>query len=152
MTPMFQPRDPDYEARVRASFARQSAMVTMGARLTAVAPGAVTVELIRSDAVLQQHGFVHGGVVASIADSAAGYAALSLMGAAQGVLTVEFKINFLAPAAQPALVARGRVIRPGRSMSVVQADVFGLEDGGEVAVAILTGTMAVVERRPGIVD
>ena len=99
-----------------------------------------------------QHGFVHGGVVASIADSAAGYAALSLMPAGRGVLTAEFKLNFLAPAAQENLVAVGIVEKAGRTLSVVRADVFGLEGDRRIPIALLFGTMMSIEHREGVVD
>jgi uncharacterized protein (TIGR00369 family) len=100
----------DFEARVRASFARQGLMRTLGARLGAVAPGRVEIELRPSLEISQQHGFVHAGAVGAIADSAAGYAALSLMPADRGVLTAEFKINLLAPATGARVIARGKVV------------------------------------------
>jgi uncharacterized protein (TIGR00369 family) len=110
--------DPAFEARVRASFARQGVMTTIGARLTRVAAGAVEIELpFRSD-LTQQHGFVHAGVITTIADSACGYAAFSLMPAEASVLTVEYKVNLLAPARGDRFVARGRVVKPGRTLTV----------------------------------
>lgn len=148
----FTPRDPTYAERVQASFARQSLMTTVGATLDVVEPGLVEIALPRRDGNLQQHGFVHGGVVAAIADSAAGYAALSLMSAGFGVLTVEFKISFLAPAAQPRLLARGTVEKAGRMLSVVRAEVFGIEGDRLVPVALLSGTMMAIEKRDGVVD
>jgi uncharacterized protein (TIGR00369 family) len=148
----FAPRDPLFEERVRASFGRQSLMATLGARLASVAPGRVEIALPRGEWILQQHGFVHGGVVASIADSAAGYAALSLMPAGRGVLTAEFKLNFLAPAAQENLVAVGIVEKAGRTLSVVRADVFGLEGDRRIPIALLFGTMMSIEQREGVVD
>lgn len=107
----FYPSDPAYESRVRASFARQGHMHTLSASLESVAPGLVEIALTPGSAVSQQHGFVHAGALAAIADSAAGYAALSLMPPGTGVLTTEFKINLLAPAAGERLLARGRVIK-----------------------------------------
>ncbi len=126
----FEPSDPAWEARIRDSFARQPAMALIGARLGRLAPGDVEVELPIRHAVTQQHGFVHGGVVAMVADSAAGYAAFSLMPADGTLLSVEFKLNFLAPGRGEALVARGRVIRPGRTLSVVEVDVDCVDAAG----------------------
>lgn len=144
--------DPEVERRVRASFARQPMMATIGAELREVGPGRVVIGLPRSPGVLQQHGFVHGGAVASIADSAAGYAALSLMPAGTGVLTVEFKINFLGPARAPFLVAEGRVVKSGRTLVVAQAEVFGLDDGKRTDIALLTATMMTIVGRDDVVD
>ena len=107
----FTPGDPGFEARVRASFSRQSIMTTLGATLTRIEPGMIEIALPFAEHILQQHGFVHAGVVATIADSAAGYAGLTLMPPGAGVLTAEFKINLLAPAQGDRLVAQGRVIK-----------------------------------------
>lgn len=149
----FTARDPDFEARVRRSFAMQGFMQTIGARLLHVAPGEVDLALEASPAVGQQHGFVHAGAVAGLADTACGYAALTLMAPAVGVLTVEFKINLLAPAKAPRLVALGRVVKPGRSLTVAQAEVFGEGTGGErTRVALLTATLATIAGRDGISD
>ena len=137
----FQPRDPRFEERVRASFARQAVMATIGARLTRVAPGEVEIELPFRDGLTQQNGFVHAGIVTTIADSACGYAAHSLMPAGAEVLSVEFKTNLLAPAAGERLVARARVLRPGRTLTVVRADVFALREGRETMVATMLATM-----------
>lgn len=132
--------NPDFEARVRTSFARQSFMTLLGARLVAVAPGAVDIEVPARGDLNQQHGFFHAGVTSSIADSAAGYAAFSLFPAEASVLTTEFKINLLAPASGERLVARGRVIKPGRTLAICRADVFGIDGAEEkhVATALLT--------------
>ena len=129
--PQFQPQDPDFAARIRASFARQKAMDLIGARLTVVEPGYTEVALAYRDDLTQQKGFVHGGIVGMIADSACGYAAYSLMPASASLVTVEYKINILAPAKSD-LVARGEVIRPGRTLSVTRADVYAA-DGTHVA-------------------
>ena len=120
--PAFPPQDPAYAARVRASFARQKAMDLIGARLTAVEPGAAEVRLAFRQELTQQKGFVHGGIVGMIADSACGYAAYSLMPATSSLVTVEYKINILAPA-RGDLVARGAVVRPGRTLTVTRAEV-----------------------------
>ncbi len=143
----FEPQDPEYERRVRASFARQSLMTTIGAQVTKVAPGEIEIELpFRAD-LCQQHGFVHAGIVTAIADSACGYAALSLMAPAAAVLTVEFKVNLLSPARGERLVARGRATKPGRTLTVCAADVVAVERGREKAVATMLATlMALTER------
>lgn len=146
----FQARDSGYEARVRESFARQAAMHTIGAELAHVAPGEVDVRLpFRAD-LTQQHGFLHAGIVATIADSAAGYAAYTLMPAEAAVLSVEYKLNLMAPAAGEAFVARGRVKKAGRTLTICTADVFALRDGEERLVATMLATMMTVQDRPGV--
>jgi len=127
----FQPKDPAYAARVRASFARQKAMDLIGARLTVVEPGYTEIALAYRDDLTQQKGFVHGGILGMIADSACGYAAYSLMPATSSLVTVEYKINILAPA-RGDLVARGQVIRPGRTLTVTRGEIF-TADGTHVA-------------------
>lgn len=142
----------DSEARVRESFARQTVMTTIGATLRRVAPGEVDIELPVGPAVAQQHGFVHAGIVATIADSACGYAALSLMDPGTAVLTAEFKINLLAPAAGERLVARGKVVRAGRTLSVATAEVEAVSAAGAKVCAIMTATIMCVRDRPGLDD
>lgn len=141
------PRDPDYAARVRAGFARQGFMRLIGAELVSVAPGAVAIRLPLTEALSQQHGFGHAGAAWSIADTAAGFAAQSLMAAEDGVMTVEMKINLLAPAQGAALLARGMVERAGRRLTVVRAEVAAVEDGEETPVATALGTMMTMEGR-----
>jgi uncharacterized protein (TIGR00369 family) len=141
----FEPSDPAYESRVRQSFAKQGFMRTLAASLDSVAPGVVEISLEPGPAVGQQHGFVHAGAVAAIADSAAGYAALSLMRPGVGVLSTEFKINLLAPAKGERIVARGRVVKAGRTLTVVQTEVFARTAENEKLVALLTATMMSVE-------
>lgn len=136
------PRDPDWEGRVQASFAAQKFMAHLGASLTHLAPGEVDIELSLRPELTQQHGFFHAGSTSSIADSAAGYAALSLYPAGFGVLTSEFKVNLLNPARQPRLVARGRVIKPGRMLTICQSDVYGID--GEQQVHVATGLFTMV--------
>ena len=143
--------DDAVEARIRASFGRQSMMTTLGAALLRVAPGEVAIALPVAGHILQQHGFVHGGAVSCVADSAAGFASLTLMPETAGVLTVEFKINLVAPAKGERLVAEGRVVRPGRTLTLAQAEVFA-EDGAERRlVALLTATMMRIEGRDDVV-
>ena len=139
------PSNPDYAARVRASFDRQAAMRLIGARFGALEPGRCTLELpVRAD-ICQQHGFVHGGIVAALGDSAGGYAAFSLMPADASVLTVEFKINLLAPARGERLVATGTVLKPGRTLSVVRVEIVAHEHGrATLAAAMQMTTMAML--------
>lgn len=140
--------NPDFERRVRDSFARQAAMSLIGARMTTIAPGHCAIELPVRDDLTQQHRYVHGGIVGMIADSAGGYAGFTLMPADASVLTVEYKINMLAPAQGERLIARGEVIRPGRSLSVVRAEVFAVADGSEVLVAAMQQTLMVMQGMP----
>jgi uncharacterized protein (TIGR00369 family) len=142
--PQFVAQDPNFEARVRGSFARQSLNRTIGASLIRVAPGEVEIEVPFKEELGQQHGFIHGGIVAAIVDSACGYAALSLTPSTAEVLTVEFKINFLAPARGERLIARGRVSRPGRTVSVCHGDVFATGEGKEKLVATMLATIMTV--------
>lgn len=144
--------DPDFERRVRASFEKQQVMGLLQARLSRVAAGEVDVELPVRAEVTQQHGFVHAGVVTTIVDSACGYAALSLMPPGTGVLSVEFKTNLLAPAKGEWLIARARVLKPGRNITVCAGDVFAVEGGKETLAATMLATMMVVRDRPGLVD
>jgi uncharacterized protein (TIGR00369 family) len=138
--------------RVRASFAKQGLMATLGATLEHVSPGAVEISLRPHPAISQQHGFIHAGALSAIADSAAGYAALTLMPPGRGVLTTEFKINLLAPATGDRVVARAKVIRAGRTLTLAQAQVVS-ETGGEATlVAFLTATLMSIEGRDGVSD
>lgn len=147
------PNDPDFAARVRASFGRQRVMELIGAEVTAVEPGMTEIVLPVRDDLTQQHGFVHAGVVTAIADSACGYAALSLMPPGVGVLTVEFKVNLLNPAAGERLVARGHVVKPGRTIMVCTGEVAAERaDGTTQTVAMMQATMMVVCDRPAIMD
>ena len=145
------PADPNFAGRVRASFAKQRIMATMGAQVDAVEPGRVALRLpFRAD-LTQQHGFLHAGVIAALADSACGYAALTLMPADAAVLSVEFKVNMLAPAKGDAIVARADVIRPGKTIMVCRADVVAITGKDEKLVAAMQGTMMVVRDR-GLAD
>jgi uncharacterized protein (TIGR00369 family) len=130
----FFPANPEFAARVRDSFARQPFMHHIGARLTTLAPGFCEVTVGYRRELTQQHGFVHGGVLASIADSAAGYAAFSLMPAGATVLTVEYKLNIVRPGDGEAMIARGRVVKSGRTLFVVQVEVFARKGGREEMV------------------
>ena len=146
--PTLIPKNPDFEERVRDSFARQGIMELIGARLTRVEPGLVEIELPYRAELTQQHGFFHAGITSTIADSAGGYAAFSLMPAEASVLTTEFKINLLAPAEGELLRAVGRVLRPGRLLTVCDVDVFALKDGAATPCAKLLETLMCLEGRP----
>jgi uncharacterized protein (TIGR00369 family) len=143
----FTPRDSDYERRVRESFARQRAMETFGARLLRVAPGEVEIEVDFKEAFTQQHGYLHAGLVTAIVDTACGYAALSLTEPGAEVLSVEFKLNLLSPAAGERFVARARVIRAGRNITVCAGDFYAHKDDGEKLIATMLATMMKVERK-----
>jgi uncharacterized protein (TIGR00369 family) len=137
----FEPRDPDWNGKVRDSFARQTVMQTIGARVSALTPGFCEIELPYRRDLCQQHGFLHAGITTTIADSAAGYAAFSLMPPGSSVLTVEFKVNLMAPATGERFLARGRVIKPGRTLTVADAEVLAVENGKEKPVAKMLATM-----------
>ncbi|MBB4266798.1 PaaI family thioesterase [Roseospira visakhapatnamensis] len=140
-TPTFVPVDPDFATRIRDSFVRQSFMATLGVRLGTVAPGRCDLLLPYRADLCQQNGFLHAGVTAALADSAAGYAAYSLMPADSDVLSIEFKHNLLAPAVGERFLARAEVQRAGRTIVVVQATVFAEADGRRKAVALMQATM-----------
>jgi uncharacterized protein (TIGR00369 family) len=140
----FVPRDTDFEARVRASFARQRVMETIGARLSRVAPGEVEIELPFREDLTQQHGYLHAGIVAAVVDSACGYAALSLAEAGAEVLSIEFKLNLLSPARGERFVARAQVKRAGRNVTVCAGDLYALEGASEKTVATMLATMMTV--------
>ena len=140
------------DARVRDSFARQTIMTTLGAVVAAVRLGEVEIVLPFSDKILQQHNFIHAGAVATIADSACGYAALSVMPRDAAVLTTEFKINLLAPAKGERLRAIGRVVRSGKKLVITLGEVFAEEGGARKQVALITATMMVVDTGTGLRD
>jgi uncharacterized protein (TIGR00369 family) len=141
---VFEPRNPDYQAVVRESVSRQTMLETLGARLVHLAPGEVDFELDYSPALCQQNGFVHAGALTTIADSANGYAAFTLCAPGTDVLAVEFKINLLSPARAPRFRAEGRVLRPGGTLTVCQANVYGLEaDGTSLLVATMLSTIVI---------
>ena len=125
------PADPRFAQRCRESFGRQKAMALIGARLARVEPGSVEIELPYRDDLTQQKGFVHGGILGMIADTACGYSAFSLMPAGCSLVTVEYKINILAPA-RSGLVAKGQVVKPGRTLTIARAEVYA-DDGKHVA-------------------
>lgn len=142
-----QPSDPHFESRIRESFARQGIMGLLGARLAKVEPGLVVIELPFRKDLSQQHGFFHAGVVSTIMDSAGGYAGYTLFPAGASVLTVEFKVNLLAPADGDRLVATGRVVKAGRTVTVTELSCDVYKDGRAKACAWGSQTLMRVEGR-----
>ncbi len=137
----FRTSNPRYEEEGRAAFARQAIMTTMGARLVGIAPGKVEIELDFREDLTQHHGYLHAGVVTTIVDSACGFAAFTLMPPDSGVLTVEYKVNFVSPARGTRFLASGRVIRPGRTLTLCTGEVTAI-DGDEMRlVAVMQATM-----------
>jgi uncharacterized protein (TIGR00369 family) len=133
--------DPHYERRVRESFARQGLMAHLGAEVVALEPGGAVIRVPFRGELTQQHGYFHAGVTGAIADTACGYAAYTLMGAEDSVLTVEYKINLLAPADGEELVARARVVRSGKTLKICMADVFVKKGGAENHCATVLATI-----------
>lgn len=148
MQSVFTPADPDWDAKVRDSFARQGAMATIGARLVHLEPGHAHISVDYADAIAQQHGYVHGGVVGMLADSAGGYAGFSMMPPGASVLTVEYKMNLLAPADGQTILAKGRVLKPGRTLVVTQVDVFAHKHGQTKLCATMLQTLMTMAGRP----
>lgn len=142
------PPDPDYVARVRASFGRQKAMQLIGARMTAISPGACTIELPCRDDLTQQHGYIHAGIVSMIVDSAGGYAGFTLFPPDASVLTVEYKLNLLAPATGERLVAEASVVKPGRTLVITRGEVYAERAGARTLCAIMQQTLMVMGGRP----
>ena len=146
----FAPADPGFEERVRESFSRLTLMATIGARLVKVAPGEVDIDMpVRHD-LTQQHGYVAAGIVTAIVDTACGYAAMSLMPVGADVLTVEYKVNFISPARGERLIAHGRVVKPGRVVTVCTGQVYALSDAAPKAVAAMLGTMVALQDAPEV--
>jgi uncharacterized protein (TIGR00369 family) len=145
----FVPQDENFERRVKESFSKQKMMHTIGAVLSKVLPGRVEISLDFRDDLTQQHGFLHAGVVGTLADTACGYAAFSLMAPDAAVLTVEYKINLLSPAVGESLLAIGMAIKPGRTLTVCSADVFASRNGEKKLVATMMATMMSIRGREG---
>jgi uncharacterized protein (TIGR00369 family) len=148
----FDPADPEFETRTRASFGRQGAMALIGARMLAVAPGRVEIELPFRPDLTQQHGFFHAGMIAAIADSAGGYAGFTLFPPDAGVLTVEFKINLIAAADGELALAIGEVIRAGRTLTVCRLDAWVEKAGRRTHCATGTQTLMTLVGRAGVKD
>jgi uncharacterized protein (TIGR00369 family) len=144
MSIMIRISDPHFSERVRASFTRQNAMELIQATLPVIEHGRTEIHLPHWPGIEQQHGFVHGGVVGMIADSAAGYAAMTMVAPTASVLTVEYKMNLVAPADGEKLIARGKVVRPGKTLIITQAEVFAVKDGVETLCALMQQTIMVM--------
>ena len=136
--------DPHFVERILASFNKQSVMHLVRASIPVIEHGRTEIHLPHWEGVEQQHGFVHGGVVGMIADSSAGYAAMTMVPASASVLTVEYKMNLVAPADGEKLIARGQVVRPGRTLIVTKAEVFAIKDGKESLCALMQQTIMVM--------
>lgn len=136
--------NPDFVERIAASFDKQNVMHLIRATMPLIEHGRAEIHVPLWDGIEQQHGFVHGGVVAMIADSAAGYAAMTTVSGDASVLTVEYKTNFVAPADGEKLIARGQVVRPGRTLIVTKADVFAISEGKETLCAVMQQTIMVM--------
>ena len=142
---------PDFEERVRASFARQAVMTTIGAELTLVRPGTVEIEMPYTERLTQQHGFLHAGIVSTALDSACGYAGYTVMPAGAAVLTIEFKVNLLAPGKGERFLFRGSVTKPGRTIIVADGQAYAFSASGEAKLfATMTATLMTVTGRDGI--
>jgi uncharacterized protein (TIGR00369 family) len=150
MMSKFNPADREFETRVRASFARQIAMATLNIEIATVEAGEVELRMPYVAAYTQQHGFVHAGIITTALDSACGYAAFSLMPDTAAVLTVEFKTNLLAPARGDYFLFRARVVKPGRTITVCDAQAFAIEGIKEKLIATMTGTLMALFDRDGI--
>ncbi len=147
------PTEPGFEERVRASFGRQPAMSLIGAEIVRVEPGEVEVVLPYRREITQQHGFVHAGIIGAALDSACGYAALTVMPAGTGILTVEYKLNCLAPGVGERIRLVGRVRKPGRTILLVEGEALAVgADGTEKLVATMTATGMTIRGREGVVD
>lgn len=144
----FQPRNPDFEARTRDSFSRQTFMSHLGADLVRVDPGHVEMRLPYQEFLCQQHGYFHGGVIGTLADNAGGYAAFSLMAAEDTVLTVEYKMNIMAPGEGDALIAVGTVVKPGRTLTISEARIYSEIDGRRKLCATALCTLMTMAGRP----
>ena len=152
MTSAFKAQTEQFEQRIRDSVERQGAMQTIGAQLIRIEPGAVDIGMNWAQALTQQHGFLHAGMVSTALDSACGFAALSLMPANAAVLSIEFKINLLAPAKGQSFRMEGRVIKPGRTILVTEGRAFAINDGHEKLIATMGCTLMCVQGRDGLSD
>src|SRR5262249_24902229 len=144
--------DPKVEKRCRESFARQKMMATIGASVASVKAGEDDLVMPFSESLTQQHGFIHAAAITALADTACGFAALSLMPEDAAVLTTEFKVNLLSPAKGERFIARGRVVKPGKKLMVCLGEVFAEEGGKRKQVALMTASMMVVETSTGFKD
>ena len=147
---VFTPQDPDYIHKVKDSFQRQNAMATIGTRIEKLEPGLVELAFDYDASLTQQHGFIHAGIVSTVMDSACGYAGFSLMPENTAVLTIEFKVNLLAPAQGESFVAIGKVKKPGRTITVADGELYAIRDGQRKLVATMTGTLMTIANRDDV--
>jgi uncharacterized protein (TIGR00369 family) len=145
--PRFEPKNPDFRAVAEATFDRQPAMHTLGISIARLEPGEVDLAMPYTSALTQQHGFIHAGIITAGLDNACGIAAFTLMPADTGILTVEFKTNLLAPARGERFVFRARVVKPGRTLTVCEAQASAEHDGAETLIATMTGTLMALPQR-----
>jgi uncharacterized protein (TIGR00369 family) len=148
--PDFEPKDPEFDSRVRASFERQAVMQTLGVTVSRLGAGEIELLMSYNAAFTQQHGFLHAGIVATVLDSACGYAAFSLMPAEAAILTIEFKTNLLAPAKGELFTFEGRVVKPGRTITVCEARATAYDSGKSKLIASMTATLMSIFDREGI--
>ena len=146
----FIPKDSKFEQRVKSSFDRQQCMTMLGITISKIEPGMVELTMPYAEPYTQQHGFIHAGVISTAMDSACGYAAFSLMPVDAAVLTVEYKINFLAPARGEDFNFRAEVVKPGRTLTLCEARAYAIAAGEEKLIATMTGTMMAIFDRDGI--
>ena len=146
----FEPKAPDFDARVRDSFNRQKVMHTLGISIADLSPGHVVLKMAHNDALTQQHGFLHAGIVSTALDSACGYAAFSLMPADAAVLTAEFKINLLNPAEGERFQFVADVVKPGRTLTICEARAYAFKGQNEKLIATMTGTLMALVGRTGV--
>lgn len=146
----FEPKAPNFRERVAASFQRQAVMHTLGIDIARLEPGEIELTMPYAQPFTQQHGFIHAGIITTALDSACGYAAFSLMPADAAVLTVEFKTNLLAAAKGEQFVFRGKVIKPGRTLTICDASAFAIDGSSERLIATMTGTLMAVFDRAGV--
>src|SRR5512134_2146889 len=142
----YQPMDPHFESRIRSSFEKQGVMKTIGGNLVKVIPGEVQIDFSFHESLTQQHGYIHAGVITAVVDSACGYAAYTLMPADSEVLTIEYKVNFMSPAKGDRFKGIGRVLKPGRNITVCTGDVIAMDKGKEKIVATMQATMISVRK------
>lgn len=146
----FKPKSPDYKNKVLNSFARQPAMHTLGIEVSSLEPGRIELAMPYNAEFTQQHGFIHAGILSTALDSACGYAAFSLMDDDAAILTVEFKTNLLAPADGEKFIFRAEVVKPGRTLSVVNAIAYAIKNNTEKTIATMTATMMAISGRDNI--
>jgi uncharacterized protein (TIGR00369 family) len=150
--PAFEPKDPDFRARVAASFIRQTAMTSLGVTIAHLEPGEIELAMPYSAAFTQQHGFIHAGIIATALDSACGYAAFSLLPPKAAVLTIEFKTSLLAPAKGERFIFKGQVVKPGRTISFCEAQAFADEGGATRLIATMSSSLMAILGREDVKD